>query len=162
MEAHHLSAFRQNVSTQVVQLVAAGSNDYTKAISAAISSVGGRHAPLSATMNLLQSVNPDAMVKRLLKDGLLVPGWGSSFNKGEADPLWADVDSILSLNYFDLYQTIQTITRALHSAGKNIQPNPSTYTSACALALGIPAKVAPFIFITGRLSAWSEIAASQL
>jgi citrate synthase len=162
MEAHHQSAYRPNVSSQVVKLVAVGSGDYGKAISAAVSSIGSFHAPLMQTMALLTSTAPDILVQNLLQEGKVIPGWGSSFVKGDQDPLWDTVDGILAEKYPEIYSVIDLVTRTLHNNGKKIYPNPSTYTAACALVFRMTPGVAPFLFVSGRLAAWSQIAGGVL
>ena len=53
---------------------------------------------------------------------------------------------------------IDAITRYLHEKEKNIFPNPSTYTAACAIILKVPTDVAPYLLILGRLGGWSALA----
>src|SRR5688572_2577198 len=77
-EAHAQSALRQNVSSVVLQQVAISSGDYTKAVSAALMSLGGMHAPLIDTWKLLTS---DVDIHAIFGANLKIPGWGNSFEK---------------------------------------------------------------------------------
>lgn len=151
--AQHAVAFRENVSSNVLINAMIGSGDYCKAVAAAILTLGNLHAPIAQTMRLLGGKDPAAEAKIRLEAGKLVPGWGSSF---PAEPeVWEPVAAKLKPAIID---KINAVTKTLHDAGKQINPNPSTWTAATALQLRIPTKVAPYLFIAGRLGAWSAIA----
>ena len=155
--AHYESVFRDNISTQVVQIAALGSHDYSKAIVAGLSSIGGPHAPLAETYELLAAPDPAALVRQLLERGARVPGWGNGFVKGSPDPLWTEVAEVISVYFPAMASTIRTVTATLHSEGRALFPNPSCYTAAAALIVGLPALLAPYLFIAGRLPGWSKL-----
>lgn len=157
LDAHYKSAFRENLSSTAVKLAAAGSGDYTKAIAAALSTLGGVHAPLVQTYQFLADDDLGYSVNAALEQGLKVPGWGNSFHKGEPDPLWQDVDRLLRTHWPSLAARMDHVTGTLLAAGKNLQPNPSAYTALSAAALGMSAHVAPYLFVMGRLQGWSEL-----
>lgn len=159
--AHNASCDRPNVSSTAVVNAAVGSGDYTKAMATAILSIGGLHAPLAETINLLKMDDPAAGVRKCLENGWRVPGWGNSFEKGHPDPLWADFEKLL---FADAGWNIKfnAITKTLHDAGKDIYPNPSAYTAACAISIGLPDNLAPYLFIAGRLSAWTAMVGNCL
>lgn len=152
MHAHQYSAQRGNASGIVAALTATGSGSYAQALSAAILTTGALHAPLEQTIKYLQRDG----VGRALGDEK-IPGWGNSFHRAQPDPLWTEVDAILHADFPQLAARIDEVTASLHERGKKIFPNPSAYTAATALALGMPAKVAPYLFVCGRLEAWSHI-----
>lgn len=156
LKAHHESALRGNCSHHALGLAAFGSGDYFKAMAAALLTLGGLHAPLFATYDLLSA--PDALerVKRALAEHRRVPGWGNHFAKDAIDPVWADCGMLLELGWPQLARTIQDITDTLHVAGKRIYPNPSCYTAAAALALEIPRNEIGAILVRGRLAAWTS------
>ena len=164
MRAHHASVFRQNVSTVVIANTAFGSADYSKAIAAGLMTIGGIHAPLWATMDLLNSENAVEWVEKIVADNRRVPGWGNSFIKEKPDELWMGVDLCLKVSGINsrFIKNIEAITDKLHELGKKIFPNPSAYTAAVALVLGIPPAMAPMLFVTGRLSGWSELIHKQI
>ena len=131
---------------------------YTNAIAAAILSIGnGIHAPLEFTIQLLNEPDPVKEANRILDEGCKIPGWGNSFVKGQPDPIWNDADATIYHVAPELWRTIRGITTALHGRGKKIFPNPSTYTAATAIILRMPPKLAPSIFVMGRLAGWSKL-----
>ena len=154
--AHAVSARRENISTFVLQNAARGSGSYTQALAAALNSLGGPHAPVAAVMEFLDPPS-QAMVEKYLEEGRKVPGWGNSFVKGQPDASWYWVDTILGEEWPELARRMRQVTQRLHAAGKIIFPNPGGYTGAAALALGLPKAVAPWLFVAGRLEAWTEI-----
>jgi citrate synthase len=162
LAAHRASAERPNISSETLRRAFAGSGSYTSALAAALSTLGGLHAPLAATVSFLAAAEPWKQVKGALEAGQRIPGWGSSFAKGGKDPLWLEVDGILAAEFPELTAKIEAVTMALHQAGKRIYPNPSCYTAATALALGMHPALAPWIFVAGRLDAWTGIIAKEL
>jgi citrate synthase len=157
--AHHQSAFRDNPSSVTAVNAAAGSGDLSKAIAAAILTTGAKHAPLEATVEFLSLDAPAAMIPNMLKAGQKVPGWGGTFQKDEPDPIWAEVAARLAANWPLLGAKLGFVSVTLRTQGKPIYPNPSAYTASVALAIGLPAPLAPYLFIAARLSAWTQIAA---
>lgn len=164
MQAHHDSAMRQNMSHGAAVNAFVGSGSYAAAMASAILTTGGIHAPIAETMEAIDTVMGNIMdssderfVRGFTESGKKIPGWGNSFFKGEPDALWADVDRVLAESFSPIRGAITRITHFLHLAGKNIHPNPSAFTAATALALGIPPVIAPFIFFQGRLAAWTQI-----
>lgn len=155
--AHAASSQRDNVSAQTVQLAALGSGDYTKAIAAGLLTLGGIHAPLADTMRLLQNTDPTPRTREILAKGRRVPGWGSSFHKGEPDPLWTEVDEALVEHFPGMAGRISAVTQCLHDNGKVLYPNPSAYTAAAALIVRLPRNIAPYLFLAGRLDGWSQL-----
>lgn len=161
-QAHEASVFRPNVSSEMVCAAAVGSGDYTKALAAALMTIGGLHGPITQTYSLLEDSSPDYLTVKILDAGQKVPGWGNSFAKAQIDPLWVGVDEWLRLNALPLWEKIDLVTRTLNNAGKLIYPNPGCYTAAAALALGIPSPVAPWLFVQGRLGGWTRLALKTL
>lgn len=160
--AHHASAFRENPSSIAVIVAADASLDLGKAIAAGIMTLGGRHAPLEQTIELLSlpASRLEEKVLRILADNQKVPGWGGSFQKDKPDPLWEVVAARLAAQVPDqgLAEKMDLITRLLHSSGFNIHPNPSAYTAAAAILLKMPPKLAVYFLIAARLPAWAELA----
>ena len=157
LAAHHQAVFRGNISSITVGNAMGGSGDYCKAIAAGILTLGAMHAPIAQTMRLLSDEDPVARAGEIINDNLLVPGWGNSFIKGEPDQMWAAVEGRIEAISAPMMQRIGYVTRYLHGIGKQVYPNPSTYTAAAALILDIPESVAPFLLIMGRLQGWTEL-----
>lgn len=157
LHAHYRSAFRDNLSSSAVKMATLGSGDYTKAIAAALSTLGGAHAPLVQTYQFLTSSDVASATRNGLAAKRRIPGWGNSFHKGEPDPVWTQVEVCLRLHWPDLAKKLDDVTGVLHAAGKNLFPNPSAFTVLAAIALGIPPHLAPYLFVMGRLQGWSEL-----
>jgi citrate synthase len=162
LAAHKASAGRMNESTRAMVAGAQSSGDYGKALASAILTLGGVHGPIEAAMRLLTHGRGGELgaqgviwrVGEILVRGGKVPGWGNSFYKGTPDPLWAGVDSLLAETIYG--PILSEVTLALWERGKHLYPNPAAFTAATALLLGVPACVAPFLFVAGRLAAWSQ------
>lgn len=152
LEAHDKSARRPNGSTEVLQIAFAGSGDYLKALTGALSTLGGQHGPIVATYRLLACDDPAAAAGRILDAGGKVPGWGASFPL--PDPDWTEAEAAIREASPALAAKIDAVTERL---GHKVLPNPSTWTAAAAILTGIPAELAPWIFVNGRLWAWTQI-----
>jgi citrate synthase len=159
LDAHAASVARENVSSVVFYAAAIGSRDYGKALAAALSTLGGKHAPIAATYEVLQ--DPVKAIA-LLESGEKVPGWGNSFAKGGIDPIWQPVGDFLKEFYSPIYQRIEEITVKIHCKGKQVYPNPACFTAATGIALKMPKEAATWIFVQGRLDRWSEIFCQSL
>lgn len=162
LAAHEASAERDNISRTAVQYASFGSGDYGKAIASAILTLGGVHAPLERTGRFLLNENPALLVPGMVQRKEKIPGWGNSFVTGSADPLWATVHERIESYYPDFGSKLSDVTEALALAGKPVFPNPSAYTAIAAIVLSVPLEVAPYLFILGRLGAWTQQAALWL
>lgn len=161
-KAHKKSCFRPNVSSETVLSTAAGSGSLTTAIAAALLTTGYRHAPIYDTVMFLSLEEPAKVVERILKAGNKVPGWGGAFQKTRPDPIWAGVDAALLDYNPSLHAKISAVTAELGNHGKNIYPNPSCYTAAVAIALGMPPALGIYLFIIGRLDGWCQLALTKI
>jgi citrate synthase len=162
LRAHHQSSFRDNASSVAVANAASGSADVGKAIAAGIMTLGGKHAPLEQTVEFLSLPRPADRVARMLKSGTKIPGWGGTFQKDQPDPIWQGLYFFIGRVEGELSVKLDDVSAALARHGYNLYPNPSAYTAAAALALGVPAKLAVYLFIAGRVNAWAQIAAAQI
>ncbi len=134
---------------------AQGSGSLPAAIAAALNTLGGVHAPIQGTYEFIGGEDPSHRIGELIEDGYKIPGWGNSFHKGEPDPVWENVGMLLGVTYMG--GVIGKITEVLHRNGKHIYPNPSAYTAAAAIELGMPASLAPWLVIAGRMEAWATL-----
>ena len=161
-DAHFQSCHRNNCSTGALLNSYQGSGDYTKALIGALSTLGEVHAPVVETLTILNWETPENCIYALIRDGeFKLPGWGNSFIRGERDALWLTVDNFLKEKHPQLYGKIEGITKVLHDNGKEVYPNPACYTAAACIALGVPAKIAPFLFIEARLAGWTALILNQ-
>lgn len=156
IQAHSKAAVRSNPSHIALRLAAQGSGDYMKSLTAALSTLGGAHAPLAQTYKLLAHTQPWLWAKDMIESKHRVPGWGSGFVKGEPDPDWAEVESMVFAINPDLETKIHAVTDLLHIKGKHVYPNPSCWTSAAGIILGFDEQTTGYLFVQGRLLAWTE------
>lgn len=161
-EAHAASAGRSNCSTMAAQLAAAGSLSYPQALAAAVLTLGGKHAPIGKTMVMLQCPDPPVQALALLRQGEKVPGWGNSFHRGEPDPLWNGVETVLWREWPRRSAHLTAITATLHRAGKIVFPNPSAYTAAAALIVGMPREAALYLVVAARVERWTEMICGEI
>lgn len=155
LDAHDRSVHRENISTVVLRNAGVGSLNYATAIAATLCSIGGIHAPLSQSFAFL-SLDRNQIMQHIEMGGT-VPGWGNSFEKDGIDPLWTEMAAHVAEHFPTMGQKIEEITLELHNHGKRIYPNPSTYTAAAAILLGIPHPISAWLFIHGRLIAWTKV-----
>lgn len=160
--AHGASAMRNNVSSVVLMNCATGSSNYVQSIAGALMTLGGTHAPIEQTMFMLMTPNPIASAAQRLDEGLLVPGWGNSFEKEKKDGQWLAVDEIIQEHFPSHYAILEGITELLHDRGKNIFPNPSAYSAIAAMILKLPVALSPYLFVSGRIGAWSLLFGQML
>lgn len=160
-EAHYESCFRDNASSIAVAMAADASHDLGKAIIAGLSTLGGKHAPIEETVRFLSQASAVSQVGSLLKRGKKIPGWGGTFQKGSEDPIWREVSQLIGQQHPELHNRMKDVTLELKEYGKTLWPNPSAYTACVAITLGLPAEIAPYLFIFPRLTGWVEIATRQ-
>ena len=156
LESHGASACRRNISYEVLQMAMIGSGSYLQAIAAALSTLGGLHAPLTHTYDLLHRFNTVDVARTLLEQDHMIPGWGNSFVKGEPDALWSRPAALVAQLGPGLMERIDGVTALLHQQGKPIYPNPSCWTAAAGILLGFTRQTVGFLFLQGRLPAWTR------
>jgi len=152
--AHAQSVFRQNPSSVAFQVAWLGSGDLGKSLTAALATLGGKHAPLAETYELLASRNPIVAVRELLFANRKVPGWGTSFKD---DEFWRPVAKLLETDFPERHAALREITAELHKHNILIEPNPSAYTASAGMALGLPKHLTAWLFVAGRLDAWCSL-----
>lgn len=171
MQTHRKAARRDNASTQVlIGTWQSNGNNLIGAITAALQTFGGRHAPIKNTMKMLEwiyDLPPDGISKEvgfwildmnnICPNGKL-PGFGSSFAKGVRDDMLYDL-----WQFFDDRWTVieSRIRQELASAGKNLWPNLAFYTAAAAIELGININFCEHLMIEARIEEWIKILKEQ-
>lgn len=155
-KAHAEVALRANPSLTALTLTASGSASYFNAIASALLTLGGLHGPLTATFDLLASEDPLGEVDARLAAGYRIPGWGNSFHKGEVEPAFRPVAKLLQEVCPELGEKIDLITKHIHGRGLNIYPNPSTYTAATAIVVGLPREAVGMLVIQARIIPWTS------
>jgi citrate synthase len=156
LDAHAQSAMRDNVSTSVLKAAAFGSGNFAQSLAAALCSLGGEHAPLEETYDIIQEAS-DSDIHDMIIMGNRIPGWGNSFVKAAPDPAWEPVDKCLKTHFHTVHNRVESITQILFESGRNVFPNPSCFTAATGLAVGMPKNLLSALFIHGRLNSWAQI-----
>jgi citrate synthase len=150
---HREATQRQNISTEILKVAYMGSGDFLKSVVAAISSLGGTHAPILQAYSVLRSALP----WKGLMDGEKIPGWGNSFVKGKPDPIWEETQKYISHYWHNVGDRIDWMTNNIHKEGKIVYPNAACYTAATAIILGLPKDLSPWLVIQARLPVWAQI-----
>ena len=153
LRVHGEIAVRDNASYVTVKQSAALGKDFFSAIASGLLTLGGLHAPLPQTCRFLRLDDCKPYMERALGAGARVPGWGSSFSKGEPDPVFEQLDKMLVP--YPIHARIQYVTGFLQGRELEIFPNASAYTSAVVIALGLTDSTASYLLLKGRLDAWS-------
>lgn len=154
-DAHQAVAMRGNASGEAFKMAYAGSGDYTKALAGALATLGAKHGPIERAGDVLTWNGTPAAVAEQAAHGVTVDGWGNSLVKGRDDPAFLRVRDYLENLNPKLVERIDAITGALHARGKRIYPNPSCWTAATAITIGLPAELSPYLFVAARLPVWS-------
>jgi citrate synthase len=153
---HKQLVHRDNVSSVMVGTCAKVEKDYFSSIAAGLLTLGGTHAPIVKTYEFLsRGKGCPSLASAFLKRNIRVPGWGSSFIKAEKDPIFENLDKMLS--DFRIHEHIWSTTSMLQEEGAFLFPNAACYTAAVAITLDIPKDIAGYALIQGRLDGWTEI-----
>ena len=176
-DAHYNATLNNpdNISRKVFEYAYSGSGSLIQAISAGISSIGDRHAPLEEARALIIAFknDPKDAVRNVfagLAMGQKIPGFGNSFFKDGIDPSFAEAYDAYTKAYFEIYpddaetlldSVLKTVNegRMRLKPCKPIYPNAAGITAAicelCNLYLGT--EVA--LFVEARVKAWVVIRA---
>lgn len=131
-----------------------------RSLAAGLCAFGKTHGPIEDTYDWLnQPGTPDKNVAAFMrrnKDGK-IPGWGSSFSKGQIDPIWVAVDTMIRSKWSTMGGLLTAYTELLQTLDIPVYPNPSAYTAATAIILEMPRGIAPYLLVMGRLPAWAEL-----
>lgn len=154
-DLHMQLAARPNASTATMTGGAQLGLSLPQSLALALGTLGGKHAPLRACFDLVsrRDAEFEALLDLTLAGGNAVPGWGSSFVKGQPDPLIEDfiVNNLTASWQADIANRTTLVQIA---TGKNIAPNAALATCYAALALHRDATWAEAQFVRGRMDAW--------
>lgn len=150
LNAHLQCSLRSSCSTQAFAHASAGSRNFANGVIAALSSMGGPHAPFQDAYEVLTGT-------RFMVPTVKTPGWGNSFVKGQADPAWVYVDAQLRNINPGISEKIDSITAALHKKRKMVFPNAACYTAAVCITVALPIELAPMFFIQGRIEGYAHL-----
>ena len=153
-DAHQTIAGR--TAHPAVTAAATGSGLYVQAIAAALMTLGDKSGPLEEAHRFLNSrAIGTAKLDEFIAGGGRVPGWGNPQIKNRPDPAFEEVLELLDNHWPELHARLASVTQALHAAGKRLHPNAAAYSAAVATALGIPGHSIGYLWVLGRLGAWS-------
>ena len=157
-KAHRQSAPRSLSGKVLVAAFDGNGMNYNAAVIAALATLGGKHGPIMQAQSLLEHTDRAlSIAENMNKEGLKVPGWGSSFAKdGEQDPVWEGCHELLKVASPGLWETLNSITQHFKDVGKPLQPNAAAYTACLSILMGLPCSLAPSLFVEARAPAWRE------
>lgn len=154
-----------NISSSTAMIVYDGSRNPIQALSAAILSIGGKHAPVTQCRNLIAAWDRDNNSVRneltaIIQSGNKVPGLGNSFFKDSIDPSFQAVYECY-VQHAGKDNPIDRIVGACNYVlsevkGKEVKlyPNAALITAAVSQYLNMPIFYEISIFIEARMPVW--------
>lgn len=119
--------------------------------------LGGLHAPIKMCYHQLDfalRLQPQTQIPEYN----IYYGFGSSFIKGDADPILEDVAHYIYMFYNGMYKTIEKLmARANRNREVKLYPNIAMYTTATAILLKKPIEFCESLLIETRVSEWIKI-----
>lgn len=138
------------VSSSAFRCSVAGGAELPTNFIAGISTVGTRHAPVTAARHVIYEAHsyPD-----IINSGGYVPGFGNHFYKDQIDPSFKPAYDLLPEGYrAELDQIALAICR--EHGQYTIYPNAAGITAAVADFLKLPSGAEFMIFLIGRGAGW--------
>jgi citrate synthase len=157
LRAHDASARRANISSSTATNAFIGSGSLTQSVAAALLTLGTTHGPIEPAYRYLTGTTPVAEVWRNLRASERIPGFGSGFVKGRPDALWRGVEEALTDRDDEACRRAIETQAVMHNAGKRLYLNAAGYSALVAIALRVPAPIAPWLFVRGRIDVWAEL-----
>jgi citrate synthase len=158
LSVHDKIGRRNNASyVSMVQSRSLG-KDLFSSLASALLTLGGLHAPILQTYHFLSSFRTNEEIQSHVESELTamrkIPGWGSSFEKGQPDPEFKILDEMLSGS--PIHCRMHYVSGLLHGSGIQIYPNASCYTCAVCISKDLPVAIAQYFLVNGRLNAWTS------
>jgi len=176
---HEIAAERESISYGVLCNTYLGSGDALKAVSAALLTAGGIHAPITQTQKLLQwslsMLNRSGAAKaereirlkfnEIIQTGFLIPGVGSSFVATDTTQAELFHKTLIeggdqwAADLMGMWATAARMATvsARDNHGKPLIPNLAFATAIHAIIEKIHPDVAPALFAQFRIKAWVGI-----
>lgn len=140
-----------------------------QSIVAAISSMGGEHAPLVRCQlmlaDILRESKPDfieAYVSSYNKTNK-IPGFGSGFVKGEPDPIHKEIDHLIAkIDPKKHYYMVELHHAVQDQIDRNLFPNTALYSAMTSIILNWSPYVLPGFAIQARMPVWNHILSKTL
>lgn len=133
-----------------------------QALSGALSVLGNIHGPTAAARRLWETktrLGARNSVVITMHDGLIVPGFGNGFYKGEPDPAWDDVSKYLLNERGDLSESLDELTAWVNHTRDQatpLLPNAAMYTAVLASDMPVPHGAELGLVVTMRTPVWME------
>lgn len=153
---HTEMAFRNNASTAILRAMANLGKPFNDALAAALLSLNTIHAPIQAASNVwsLFNENKDTHMHTWYTKNM-VPGFGSSWFKGQEDP---QVSWYLKSLPTEIVENLNSLTKQVQEyTGKPLFPNAAIVTAITADLLDMPSYMGMSLVVEARLRAWTEI-----
>lgn len=162
IDAHKQACHRDNASTVVLKTAyMANGNNIIPAIVAALSTLGGSHAPIKLAYIMVDKLlgKQQEFIDHYVAERDIVYGFGSSFVKGEYDLMLMDLYEYFDVTHDYLFYVhlMKKMRRALKLKGKNLYPNLAFYTAAIAHKNKINIKFCETLMIEARIAEWHNI-----
>lgn len=159
-EAHRVGARRQCASTISLLNSYQATQDSTKAITAAIACLGGKHAPIPEIMafwhNVFHSGNPEMVLAQSLRHDPMVPGFGNSFVKGWDEEQLGELRRVMCVVMKNEMAMLRRLEHHVKEY-KPIWPNLGMFTAIVFTERGIPLRHAMGYTVLLRIEAWMEL-----
>jgi citrate synthase len=162
-EAHLKACERDNASSVVFREVFKVTNgSLHQAIAAACCTIGGQHAPIKDCYAMLVEIMKNIAhsddvflgVSNATARMKIIPGFGSSFIKGEDDPMLVPFLINLNPRWHEVIHECQVI---LGYRGYKLFPNLAFCTAVFALITGESLELSDRIFYEVRIPKWIEL-----
>ena len=145
-----------NISKNAAILASVGNGRFTSACISAISTLGGIHAPVLE--DKVGIYRDRSGIRKALKRGELIPGFGNSFYKEGIDPAFNKFYGYAEANFPDITAGIMGAREIiLFETGLDIHPNAAAFTALTAEAIGLPYGLEPLLLIIPRSIVWAEV-----
>ena len=151
LELHGELAMRDCASTAIIKAMAGMSKDMPESIAAGLLSLGGHHAPIDQAMQVWKFGG----MPEYFDQWETIPGFGSSWYRGEPDPAFNGLRELLPDRTL---HDLDCLTEAVQAHyGKMIFPNAAMYTAVTADVMGKDSKFATSLLVRGRIDSWCLI-----
>lgn len=163
---HQQACQRDNSSTLILESAfESNASDLIKAITAALMTIGGKHAPIKYTYMLFKKLpliladeNHEENLKEMLDQYEIIPGFGNSFHKDTPDPMLAELDMLLVKSFPEWDTIIKAVQVYLSKhRGLKLYPNLATYTAIYAILNSKGISFCEKILIESRIPVWINI-----
>lgn len=149
---------QRNVSSVFLVNCAAQGVPFHQALIGALSTLGGRHGPVTAARRSLYDGGAEVHLERCER----VPGFGSEVYDEAGDPNWHEVEKLVRERFPKDFDRIEQVKGLIQqSRGVTVCANAAGYTAVLAERLDVPRGTEDAVFIHACLPVWSELYAEN-